>query len=218
MSRSKMLIVDDQKLFRENMKIVIELRLPDVQVVAMASDGREALEAFHRFTPDIIVLDMRMPVMDGVEFLQNLKGVSPRPKVLVLTTFDDDDYLLEAMNLGASGYLLKEIDPEDLTKAIEQVLHGEMPVSPKLTAKLIRRSALRNRDEPYPTSVDLKALTPRELEVLKRIALGEDNHEIAKSLFLAEGTVKNHVSNIYDKLGFKDRAQAVRFAIVSGLT
>jgi DNA-binding NarL/FixJ family response regulator len=211
------MIVDDQKLFRENLKIVIELRIPDARVVALAANGEEAYAAFRRHEPELILLDIRMPLMNGVEFIRKLKAEGSLPKIIVLTTFDDDEYVIEAMKLGARGYLLKEIDPEDLTKAILQVRNGEMPLSPKVTAKLIRQGGVPAGREELPGGGAIAGLTPRELSVLKRIALGEDNREIAEGLFLAEGTVKNHVSSIYDKLGLKDRAQAVRFALVNGL-
>ena len=217
MDELSLMIVDDQKLFRENMKIVIELRIPSARVVALAANGADALEAYHRLKPGLVLLDIRMPVMNGVEFIRRLRAEGPLPKIIVLTTFDDDEYVIEAMKLGARGYLLKEIDPEDLTKAILQVRDGEMPLSPKVTAKLIRQAPLASSREDLPSAGGLEGLTPRELDVLRRIALGEDNREIATSLFIAEGTVKNHVSNIYDKLSLKDRAQAVRFAIVNGI-
>jgi Response regulator containing a CheY-like receiver domain and an HTH DNA-binding domain len=211
------MIVDDQKLFRENLKIVIELRLPDVKVVGIASNGQEALEILNNERPNLILLDMRMPGMNGLEFLKQLRKQGAEIKTIVLTTFDDDEYVFEALRLGAAGYLLKEIEPEELTAAIVDVYHGKTLMSPEITAKLVKE-ATRNRAIDVSVSNDaFSSLTSRELDVLRCLAMGEDNREIAMSLQIAEGTVKNHVSNIYEKLGLKDRAQAIRFAILHDL-
>lgn len=218
MASLRLVIVDDQKLFRENLKTVLELRLPEVRVVGVAGDGREALEIIRATRPDLVLLDMRMPVMDGVECLRRLREEGNEVRVIVLTTFDDDEYILEALRLGAAGYLLKDIEPEELTAAIEQVRLGGTLLSPQVTAKLVTEVTRRRMAEaPVSSREVLACLTPRELEVLRHIARGEDNREIAQALHLAEGTVKNHISSIYEKLGLRDRAQAIRFAILHGL-
>ena len=218
MASLRLVIVDDQKLFRENLKTVLELRLPEVRVVGVAGDGREALEIIRATRPDLVLLDMRMPVMDGVECLRRLREEGNEVRVIVLTTFDDDEYILEALRLGAAGYLLKDIEPEELTAAIEQVRLGGTLLSPQVTAKLVTEVTRRRMAEaPVSSREVLACLTPRELEVLRHIARGEDNREIAQALHLAEGTVKNHISSIYEKLGLRDRTQAIRFAILHGL-
>jgi DNA-binding NarL/FixJ family response regulator len=214
----KLVIVDDQKLFRQNLKTVIELRMPDVKVVGVAGNGQEALEVIQTARPDLILLDMRMPVMDGVECLRQLRAAGNEAQTVVLTTFDDDEYVFAALRLGAVGYLLKDIEPEELTDAIGRLRRGGKLVSPQVTMKLVNE-VTRQRSgvgESLPAK-NLTRLTQREIEVLKHMALGEDNREIANSLFITEGTVKNYVSTIYEKLELRDRAQAIRFAILQGL-
>ncbi|MGE5583222.1 MAG: response regulator [Bacillota bacterium] len=213
----RIMIVDDQKLFRENLKIVVELRLPDAKVVGIAGNGNEALEILAKEKPNLILLDMRMPGMSGVEFIRQVRMSGNNVKVIVLTTFDDDEYVFEALRLGAAGYLLKEIEPEELTAAIMDIYHGKTLMSPEVTAKLVKEATRYRAVETGASSGVFSGLTSRELDVLRHLALGEDNREIANSLKISEGTVKNHVSNIYEKLGLKDRAQAIRFAILHGL-
>ncbi len=218
MEQLRLVIVDDQKLFRQNLKTVIELRMPEAKVVGVAGDGREALAVIRQTRPDLVLLDMRMPGSDGLECIRQLRASDDNVQVIVLTTFDDDEYVFEALRLGAVGYLLKNIEPEELTDAIRRVRQGGKLVSPQVTAKLVdevtrRRSAERDTiKKGY-----LARLTQREVEVLRHIALGEDNQEIAASLCIAEGTVKNYVSSIYEKLEVRDRGQAIRFAILQGL-
>jgi len=211
------LIVDDQKLFSENLKIMIELKVPGAKVVGIAGNGYEALEMYQALNPNLILLDIRMPKMDGVEFIRRLHTMNTSARIIVLTTFDDDQYVFEALKYGAVGYLLKQIEPDDLAKAILEVHNGGTLVSPQVTKKLIKE-VIRYRitDSEIPDDA-LQKLTPRELDVLKQIGLGKDNREIAQNLQLAEGTVRNHVSNIYEKLNLKDRGQAIRYAILHGL-
>ncbi|MGE5605135.1 MAG: response regulator [Bacteroidota bacterium] len=212
-----LLIVDDQKLFSENLKIMIELKIPGAKVVGIASNGYEALEMYQKLNPNLILLDIRMPKMDGVEFIRQLHTMNTSTRIIVLTTFDDDQYVFEALKYGAAGYLLKQIEPDDLAKAILEVHNGGTLISPQVTKKLIRE-VIRYRitDSEIPDDA-IQKLTPRELDVLKQIGLGKDNREIAQNLQLAEGTVRNHVSNIYEKLNLKDRGQAIRYAILHGL-
>lgn len=217
MEKLRLVIVDDQKLFRQNLKTVIELRLPDVQVVGLAADGREALDVIRETRPELVLLDMRMPVMDGVECLRQLRTEGNEVKVIVLSTFDDDEYVFEALRYGAVGYLLKDIEPEELTDAVKRVQAGETLISPQVTTKLVAEVTRWRAADRLGADDALSRLTRREIEVLRHLAMGEENREIAQHLQLAEGTVKNHVSNIYEKLELKDRAQAVRFAILKGL-
>ena len=213
----QIIIVDDQILFSENMKIVIELLIPEAKIVAVASNGREALEVC-RVTPhNLILLDVRMPEMDGVEFIRRLRAEGNNVKVIVLTTFDDDEYVFEALRLGAVGYLLKEIQPAELTKAILHVHNGGTLMSPQITAKLVKEVNRHRAVESIAPNEILSRLTHREIDVLRHLAMGKDNQEIANSLQLAEGTVKNYISNIYEKLELKDRSQATRFAMLRGL-
>ncbi len=213
----QIIIVDDQILFRENLKIVIELLIPEAKVVAIASNGMEALEICRTQPHNLILLDVRMPQMDGVEFIRHYREEGYTAKVIMLTTFEDDEYVFEALRYGAAGYLLKEIQPDELAKALVHVHQGGVLISPRITAKLVKEvNRYRAVDTIAPNEI-LSHLTPREIEVLRHVAMGEDNQQIAKSLQLAEGTVKNYISSIYEKLELKDRSQATRFAILRGL-
>ncbi len=217
METLQIIIVDDQILFRENLKIVIELLIPEAKVVAIASNGIEALEICRTQPHNLILLDVRMPQMDGVEFIRHYREEGYTAKVIMLTTFEDDEYVFEALRYGAAGYLLKEIQPDELAKALVHVHQGGMLISPRITAKLVKEvNRYRAVDTIAPNEI-LSHLTPREIEVLRHVAMGEDNQQIAKSLQLAEGTVKNYISSIYEKLELKDRSQATRFAILRGL-
>ncbi|HYH04421.1 MAG TPA: response regulator transcription factor [Bacillota bacterium] len=213
----QVIIVDDQVLFRENLKIVIELIIPGAKVVGQAGNGLEALELCRTTPHNLILLDVRMPEMDGVEFIRCFRSEGQNSRIIVLTTFEDDEYVFEALKFGAAGYLLKEIQPEDLAKAIINVHNGGTLVSPQITAKLVKEvNRYRAVDNIAPNEI-LSQLTAREVEVLRHLAMGEDNQQIANNLQLAEGTVKNYISNIYEKLELKDRVQATRFAILRGL-
>ncbi len=213
----RLVIVDDQKLFRQNLKTVIELRIPSAQVVGVAGNGQEALELIHATEPNLVLLDMRMPVMDGVECIRRLRDAGNQVRVIVLTTFDDDEYVFEALRYGAVGYLLKDIEPEELTDAIERAQEGGTLISPQVTAKLVAEVTRYRNADSVTSNEALSRLTQRELEILRHLAMGEENREIAQNLLLAKGTVKNYVSSIYEKLELKDRAQAIRFAILHGV-
>lgn len=209
----KIIIVDNEKLFRENLKIIIEMWIPEAKVVGLASNGYEALELCKTTPHNLILLDIRMPEMDGVTFIRRLRKEGYNTKVIVLTTFDDDEYIIEALDRGAVGYLLKDIDPEELTRAIVYIQNGGTIMSPQIAAKLVKEATRYRSTDLIRNDSDLAILTPREMEVLMHMAAGKNNREIAQELRLAEGTVKNHVSNIYEKLGLSDRAQVVRFAL-----
>jgi DNA-binding NarL/FixJ family response regulator len=213
----RIVIVDDQKLFRQNLKKVIELSIPDAQVVGVAGDGQEALDIIQSVLPDLVLLDMRMPVMDGVECIRRLRQEGNNVKVIVLTTFDDDEYVFEALRYDVAGYLLKDIEPEELTAAINQVEKGATLVSPRVTTKLVAEVRRHHTAESAMSRDVLSRLTQREMEVLRHMAMGEDNRETALSMQLAEGTIKNHISVIYEKLEVRDRAQAIRIAILAGI-
>jgi DNA-binding NarL/FixJ family response regulator len=208
----KVLIADDQAMVRQGFGALLAAQ-PDLLVVGDASDGAAAVAAARQLNPDVVLMDVRMPVMDGLEATRRLAG---GPKILILTTFDLDDYVYEALRAGASGFLLKDAPAADLVQAVRVVAAGEALLAPSVTRRLIAEFAARpQRDRPRP--VALNALTPRETEVLRLIARGRSNQEIAADLVVAEQTVKTHVGRILTKLALRDRAQAVIFSYESGL-
>ncbi|MBO0889874.1 MAG: response regulator transcription factor [Acidothermales bacterium] len=192
----------------------------DIEVVGDAADGRDAVGLSRRLHPDVVLMDVRMPVMDGLEAARQLldppRGVEHRPRVLMLTTFDVDDYVYEALRAGASGFLLKDAPPADLVAAVRVVAAGDALLAPSVTRRLIEQFA-RARPAARPRATSLNALTAREVEVLELIARGLSNGEIAERLVLAEQTVKTYVGRIFSKLGLRDRAQAVVFAYETGV-
>ncbi|AEV82812.1 LuxR family transcriptional regulator [Actinoplanes sp. SE50] len=208
----KVLIADDQAMVRQGFGALLAAQ-PDVLVVGDAADGAAAVTAARELNPDVVLMDIRMPVMDGLEATRRLAG---GPRILILTTFDLDDYVYEALRAGASGFLLKDAPAADLVQAVRVVAAGEALLAPSVTRRLIADFAARPRaDRPRP--VALNALTPRETEVLRLIARGRSNQEIAADLVVAEQTVKTHVGRILMKLALRDRAQAVVFAYETGL-
>ncbi len=215
----RVLIADDQAMVRQGFGALLAAQ-PDLLVVGDAANGADAVTAARRLDPDIVLMDVRMPVLDGLEATRRLVGSRPegseRPKVLILTTFDLDDYVYEALRAGASGFLLKDAPAADLVHAVRVVAGGEALLAPSVTRRLIAEFAARpSRARPRPTV--LNALTPRETEVLRLIARGLSNGEIADNLVVAEQTVKTHVGRILAKLNLRDRAQAVVFAYETGL-
>jgi DNA-binding NarL/FixJ family response regulator len=212
----KVLIADDQAMVREGFGALLAAQ-PDVLVVGDAADGEAAVAAARRLDPDVVLMDVRMPVLDGLEATRRLlDGRTGGPRVLILTTFDLDDYVYEALRAGASGFLLKDAPAADLVHAVRVVASGEALLAPSVTRRLIAEFAARpHADRPRPTA--LHALTTRETEVLRLIARGRSNQEIAADLVVAEQTVKTHIGRILAKLGLRDRAQAVVFAYESGL-
>jgi DNA-binding NarL/FixJ family response regulator len=209
-------IVDDQALVRGGFAVMLGLQ-DDMEVVAEAGDGAAAIEIARTHRPDVILMDIRMPVMDGIAATKAIVDSADWPvKVLILTTFDPDEYVYKALQAGASGFVLKDISPEDLVAAVRTVADGGALLAPSVTRRLISRFAA-------PPSLDssvvsrLERLTSREREVLVAVATGSSNIEIAEDLFLGAATVKSHVSSILTKLGLNNRAQAVAFAYESGL-
>jgi DNA-binding NarL/FixJ family response regulator len=211
------LVCDDQALIRTGFVTIFDAQ-PDLTVVGEAPDGRAAVEQARRLKPDVVVMDVRMPVMDGIEATRALagSGVTDPAKVLVVTTFNVDEYVYEALRAGASGFLLKDADPPQLIDAVRTVARGEALLAPAVTRRLIGRYATRIRPASADTAA-VGALTPRELEVLRLIAGGLSNTEIAASLVIGAETVKTYVSRILMKLGLRDRVQAVVFAYRVGL-
>ncbi|TDV44855.1 response regulator [Actinophytocola oryzae] len=209
---TKVVVVDDQDMVRAGFAALLNAQA-DLEVVGQAADGQAALEVCVRTAPDVVLMDVRMPVMDGVEATRRLANT--RARVLMLTTFDIDDYVYAALRAGASGFLLKDATPEELVAAVRVVAAGESLLDPVVTSRLIAHFASRPALASTPPS--LEVLTPREREVLVWVARGESNTEIATRLTLAEQTIKTHVSRIFLKLGIRDRAQAVMVAYETGL-
>ncbi len=230
----RVLIVDDQQLLRQSFRRLLELDNSGIEVADAASDGQEALEILARLEqqgrlPQVVLMDVRMPRLNGVEATAKITERWPEVRVLILTTFDDDEYILEGFRAGAKGYLLKDISAEELVGAIRAVHRGEAPMQPSIAAKLVARLRHGNEvpspqasasESPQPHAFGTPGaneLTDREREILGFLARGASNREIGESLFITEGTVKNHVSNILSKLNLRDRTQAALWAREHGL-
>ena len=213
----RVLVVDDQELLRTAFAALIEAEA-DMEVVGQAAEGAEALRLATRLSPDVIVMDVRMPVMDGIEATRRItsSGAGQSPRVLILTTFDLDEYVFAAMQAGASGFVLKSRPPEELLEAIRVINAGEALLAPNVTRRLIAHFAAMTQS-PARRQADLDLLTEREREVLLLVARGHSNQEIAGTLCVSLTTVKTHVSRILTKLEARDRAQLVMFAYESGL-
>jgi DNA-binding NarL/FixJ family response regulator len=229
----RVLIADDQVMIRDGLATLLSAA-PDIEVVGQAGDGVEAIELTRRLDPDVVVMDVRMPVMDGLAATAEIVGgrdlseAAPpeprldgsrdlgRPRVLVLTTFDHDEYVYDALGAGASGFLLKDAPGADLIAGVRIVARGDALLAPSVTRRLIGEFARRRRHE-LPSPAAAAAITPREAQVLKLIARGMSNAEIAEELFLAEQTVKTHVRHLLTKLDLRDRTQAVVYAYQHGL-
>jgi RNA polymerase sigma factor (sigma-70 family) len=211
----RVVVADDQALVRTGFRMILTAN--GVDVVAEAVNGTEAIDAVRRTRPDVVLMDIRMPELDGLEATRRiLTGAGGEPRVLILTTFDLDHYVYAALAAGASGFLLKDVSPEHLVAAVRLVQSGDALLAPTITRRLVERFA--NRSETATTlHRDLAALTPRELEVLRLLARGLSNAELAAHLHLSEATVKTHVARILGKLGLRDRVQAVVVAYETGL-
>ena len=210
----RVVLVDDQTLVRQGLKSLLDLA-PDIDVVAEAEDGETALRLIPEAKPDVVLLDMRMPGMSGLDVLKALRQTSAPPPVLILTTFDDDALLLDAVRAGARGYLLKDVTLEQLTDAIHRIARGESFIQPVVTQRIL--AGLEKLGGDYDGFDKVDPLTERETEVLRLMAGGYSNREIADALGLSEGTVKNHISNVLAKLGVRDRTRAVLKALAEGL-
>ncbi|MEE4173841.1 MAG: response regulator transcription factor [Xanthomonadales bacterium] len=209
----KVMLVDDQNLVRKGVRSLLELS-EEIEVVAEAPDGAEAVARIPEVAPDVVLLDMRMPGMNGVEVLRQLKDNDQLPPTIILTTFDDDELVLAGIRNGARGYLLKDVALEELVGAIKTVAEGGSIVKPAVTERLLK--GLENHETDFSALDRPDPLTERETEILRLMAGGYSNKEIASSLGVAEGTVKNHVSNILSKLGVRDRTRAVLKAFELG--
>jgi DNA-binding NarL/FixJ family response regulator len=210
----RVVIADDQALVRTGFRMI--LTADGIDVVADAATGAEAVDAVRRTRPDVVLMDVRMPEMDGLEATRRILGGSDPdpPRVIILTTFDLDRYVYAALSAGASGFLLKDVSPEQLVAGVRLVRTGDALLAPAITRRLIERFAGRDNTVPHR---DLSTLTPRELEVLRLLARGQSNAELAAGLQLSEATVKTHVARILSKLQLRDRAQAIVVAYETGL-
>jgi DNA-binding NarL/FixJ family response regulator len=219
----RVLVADDQAMIRAGLRMILDHE-PDLAVVAEAANGLEAVEAATSARPDVVLMDVRMPLLDGLEATRRIVASSNTPpRVLVLTTFDDDDYLFDALRAGASGFLLKDVAPDPLIEAIHTIARHESLLAPAVTRRVIERyveldgTAGRSRPTPMAQALARAGLTDREREVLLGLAAGRSNTELATQLYLSEATVKTHVSRVLAKLGLRSRVQAVIAAYESGL-
>ena len=211
------LIVDDQALVRTGFRMILEAE-EDMEVIGEASDGREAVDETRRLQPDVVLMDVRMPELDGIEATRRLLASDAvASKVVMLTTFDMDEYVYEALRAGASGFLLKDTPPEQLVAGIHAVASGDALLAPSVTRRVIEEFVRRPPDSVRTTPAEVERLTERELEVLKLIARGLSNAEIARELYVSDTTVKTHVARVLMKLDVRDRVQAVVLAYESGL-
>jgi DNA-binding NarL/FixJ family response regulator len=211
----RVLLVDDQALIRAGFRMILDAE-EDLEVVGECADGTQAVDSVRRLKPDVVLMDIRMPEMDGIEATRLVADGEGAPKVLMLTTFDLDEYVYDALRAGASGFLLKDVPAEQLIDGIRVVAEGEALLAPSVTRRLIQefsRGAVAQQSAP----AELEELTPRELEVVKLIARGMSNAEIAAELIVSETTVKTHVARVLMKLGVRDRVQAVVLAYESGV-
>jgi len=215
----RVLLVDDHAVVRQGLRTYLELQ-EDMRVVGEGSNGREAVELAARLTPDVIVLDLVMPGMDGVEATRRILEQEPRARVLILTSFGDDEKIFPAIRAGAQGYLLKDIQPRDLIQAVRDLHHGKTQLHPDVARRLMSAVAGGSpavQSEARPLPEELQNLTDREREVLDLIACGFSNREIAEKMVVSEATVKTHVSNLLEKLGLPDRTRAAIWALKHGL-
>ncbi|MEU9830454.1 response regulator transcription factor [Streptosporangium sp. NPDC048047] len=209
----RVLIVDDHALIRRSLEMALSTET-DIEVVGEASDGQEAVELADRLTPDVMLMDVRMPRRSGIEATREIKASVPSTRIIMLTVSDEEEDLFEAIKAGATGYLLKNVQLDEVPEAVRGVHEGQSLINPAMAAKLITEFANMSRKEAErPPQLPVPRLTDREMEVLRLVAKGMNNREIAKQLFIAENTVKNHVRNILDKLQLHSRMEAVVYAV-----
>jgi DNA-binding NarL/FixJ family response regulator len=213
---TRVLVADDQALVRVGLRKILDTE-PDLSVVAEAEDGEEAVSRARELEPDVVLMDIRMPVLDGIEATRRIVEAQPATRVLVLTTFGLDTYVFDALRAGASGFMLKDAPPEEIAAAVRIVARGEALLAPAITRTVVEEFARREPPAPAPAPRGLDELTTREREVLDLLARGLSNAEICARLVVSEATTKTHVARILQKLGLRDRAQAVIFAYENGL-
>ncbi|KAB2337086.1 response regulator transcription factor [Cytobacillus depressus] len=208
----RVLIADDHHVVRRGLVFFLKTQA-EIEIVGEAKNGQEAVELAIQIQPDIVLMDLEMPVLNGIEATREIKKQCPDIKIMMLTSFSDQDHVIPALEAGASGYQLKDIEPDELVKAIIQLMSGNNQLHPKATTHLLTHLSAKNQFEKKP----LDELTKRELEVLQEIAKGKSNKEIAADLFITEKTVKTHVSNLLSKLALSDRTQAALYAVRNGI-
>ena len=215
----KVLIAEDQEIIRQSLEIMLSNK-PDIQIVGTAENGREAIKLTRKHLPDVILMDIRMPEMDGVQCIEIIKEAMPQIKIIVLTTFDDDEYVFNALKNGASGYLLKGISVGELVEAIKIVYKGGALINPNIAAKVFKFfSQMANADYRVNAAEStVKDLNKNELKIIQFIGMGMSNKEITEKLKFSEGTVRNYISSILGKLNLRDRTQIAIYAVQSGLT
>ncbi len=216
---TKVLIADDQELIRESLKIVLSA-YPDIEVVGAVGDGFEVLEKLKTVTADVILMDIRMPKMDGVLCTKTVKEQYPNVKVIILTTFDDDEFIFSALKYGASGYILKGISMEDLHQAIETVSQGNAMINPDIATKVVKlfSQIAQSNSAIQVQETSVADISKAEWKIIQQIGFGLSNKEIATKLYLSEGTVRNYLSNILSKLNLRDRTQLAIWAVQTGVT
>jgi len=212
----RIVIVDDQDLIRAGFRAIIETQ-PDMTVVSEAGNGRDAIDACRDVKPDVVLMDIRMPVVDGIGATKELGAFAEPPRVLVLTTFDHDEYVFAALQAGASGFLLKNAPRDQLLAAVRTVASGDALLAPSITRRLIE-SYVSTHERSHSQAEAIGSLSPRERDVLTHLARGLSNAEIGQALFLSEATIKTHVANLLGKLRLRDRAQAIVYAYETGFT
>ncbi|UJB44406.1 response regulator transcription factor [Streptomyces sp. A1-5] len=213
---TRVVVADDQTVVREGIVMLLGL-LPGIEVVGSAADGDEAVRLVAELAPDVVLMDLRMPRCDGVEATRRIRTDHPGTQVVVLTTYADDDSLFPALQAGARGYLTKDADGDEIVRAIDDVLSGDAGLSPKIQRRLLERIAEPPPSRPEPPAEPPDGLTAREVEVLRLVAGGQTNPEIARTLHVSTATVKTHINNLFAKAGLRDRAQAIRYAYRHGL-
>jgi DNA-binding NarL/FixJ family response regulator len=211
----RVLIVDDQALIRAGFRMILDAQ-PDLEVVGEAADGSTAIDAVRTLRPDVVLMDIRMPGVDGIEATRRLTELNVPSKIVILTTYDLDEYVFDALAAGASGFLLKHVPPEELVHGVRVAASGDALLAPSITKRLIEEFA-KHRAPVRAGGTDLHTLTEREQEVMRLLGRGLSNPEIARELKVGEATVKTHVAHVLDKLGLRDRVQAVIFAYEVGL-
>lgn len=218
-NKIRVLLVDDQELIRAGIQLLLN-RKPDIEVVGLAGDGEEALRQVETLDPDVVLMDIRMPGMDGVEATRRLTTRGERPAVIILTTFSDDEYVFNGLAAGARGYLLKDVNHKELAEAVRTVAAGHALIQPEITPRVLREFSRLSHAHSTPHSQyaqRLALLTDREMAIMRLLAVGKTNKEISTDLLISIGTVKNHISNILSKLDVRDRTQAALLAQQAGL-
>ena len=210
------LLVEDQSLIRSGLRSLLE-RETDINIVGEAGDGEEAIQKARELAPDIVLMDLKLPRVDGIEATRSIKAESPRVEVIVLSVYEDDEYVFQAIQAGATGYILKDITPENLVRAIRAVYAGQTMIHPGIARKVLERLSYMARERAAGlTRLHSDGLTDREVQILVEMAKGASNKEVAAKLFVSESTAKSHLRTIYRKVGVRDRAQAVAYAIRKG--